>query len=69
MFQFFSQIDTLHYVYGFLNIFFKKFGFPCHLIDGERLLSVVVKVVSFVVKKLLDFYNTTFSILPSLFKI
>ena len=40
-----------------------------YLIDGEILLSVVVKLVSFPSDKILDFHDTTFSVLPSLFKV
>ena len=47
----------------------QKFEFLFDLIDGERLLSVVVGVVSFLADKPLDFYDTTFSVLPSLFKV
>ena len=41
----------------------------CHLIDGERLLSVVVGEVNISVEKKLDFHDTTFSVSPSLFKV
>ena len=37
--------------------------------DGERLLSVMVGVVSSSPDKPLDFHDTTFSILPSLCKV
>ena len=47
----------------------QKFEFPYSLIDGERLLSLVVGVVSFLVDKALDFHNTNFSVSPSLFKV
>ena len=46
----------------------QNLGFPYHLIDGERLLLVVVGVVRFLADKLLDFYDTIFSVLPSLLK-
>ena len=46
----------------------QNFGFPCYLIDGERLLSVVIGVVRFLADKLLDFHDTIFSVLPSLLK-
>ena len=44
------------------------FESPYHLIDGKRLLSVAVKVVSFLADKPLDFHNKTFSVSPSLLK-
>ena len=43
----------------------QKFESPYHLIDGERLLSVVVDLVSFSVDKHSDFHDTTFEALPS----
>ena len=43
----------------------QKFEFLYNLIDGERLLSVVV-VVSFSIDKPLDFHHTSFSVSPSL---
>ena len=46
----------------------QKFEFLYHLIDGERLLSVVVGLVIFSADKPLDFNNTIFSVLLSLFK-
>ena len=39
-----------------------------HLIDGEKVLPVVVRIVSFSVHKPLDFHDT-FLVLPSLFKV
>ena len=45
-----------------------KQKFPYHLIDGERLLSVVVGLGSFSADKPLDFHDKIFSVLPSLFK-
>ena len=45
------------------------FEFLYQLIDAERLLSVVVGVKSFPTEKSLDFYDTTLSVLPSLFKV
>ena len=42
----------------------QKFEFPHRLIDGERLLSVVVGAVNFSAEKPLDFY-IIFSVLPS----
>ena len=45
----------------------QKFEISYHLIDGERLLSVVVGVVSFLADKS-DFHDTTFSVSPSLNK-
>ena len=47
----------------------QKFEFFDHLIDGERLLSVVVEVVSFLVNNPLDFHDKTFSVSPSLFPV
>ena len=41
--------------------------FLYHLIDGEKLLSLVVGVVSFSVDKPLNFHNPTFSVSPSPF--
>ena len=38
----------------------QKFESLYHLIDGERLLSILVGVVSFSVYKPLDFHDTTF---------
>ena len=57
--------------------FFKQFPlkikqnleFECQLTDGEILLSVVVGVVGFLSEKLVNVHNTTFLVLPSLFKI
>ena len=46
----------------------QNLGFPYHLIDGERLLLVVVGVVRFLADKLLDFYDTIFSVLHSLLR-
>ena len=46
----------------------QKFEFSCHLIDGKRLLSVVVGAVRFSADKPLDFHDTTFSVSFSLFK-
>ena len=46
----------------------QKFEFLYHLIDGEKLLSVVVGVVRFSADKTLDFHDTTFSVIPDLFK-
>ena len=40
----------------------QKFESLCHLIDGERLLSVAVSVVTFSVDKPLDFHGTNFSV-------
>ena len=39
------------------------------LIDKERLSSVVVGVVNFLVDKPIDFHDTTFLVSPSLFKV
>ena len=47
----------------------QKFEFSYHLIEVERLLLVVVGVVSFSVDKSLDFHDTAFSVSPSLFKV
>ena len=44
----------------------QQFDFPYHSIDGERLLSVVVEVVSFWADKSFNFHDT---VLPNLFKI
>ena len=46
----------------------QKFKFLYHLIDGEKLLSVVVGVVRFSADKTLDFHDTPFSVIPGLFK-
>ena len=40
-----------------------------HLIDGERLLSVVVGVASVSADKPLDFHDTIFPVSASLFKV
>ena len=45
----------------------QKFESLYHLIDEERLLSIVVGVVSFSADKV--FHDTTFSVWPSLFKV
>ena len=37
-----------------------KFEFSYHLIDGKRLLSVLVGVLHFLVNKPLDFHDGTF---------
>ena len=47
----------------------KNFESPYQLNDRERLLSVVVGVVSLLADKPLDFHDTTFSVSPSLFKV
>ena len=47
----------------------QKFEFPYHLIDGERLLSVMVGVVIFSADKPSDSHGATFSVLPSFFKV
>ena len=47
----------------------QKFEFRYHLIDGEKLLSAVLVVVSFSADKPLDFHDTIFSALRSLFKV
>ena len=47
----------------------QKFGLSYHLIDGEKLLSVVIGVPTFLTDKPLDFHNTTFSVSPNLFKV
>ena len=46
----------------------QKLESPYHLINGERLLSVVVGVVSFSANKPLDFHDTIFLVSPSFFK-
>ena len=43
--------------------------FPYHLINGQRLLSVVAGVVSFSADKPSNFHYTMFSVSPSLFKV
>ena len=45
----------------------QKFEFSYHSFDGERLLSVAVGVVGCSADKPLDFHDTIFSVLPSLF--
>ena len=53
-----------------LNLNIKqKFEFLFHIIDGERLLSFMVGVVSFSFDKPSDFHDTTCSVSPSLFKV
>lgn len=47
----------------------QKVEFSYHLSDGERLLSAVAGVESFLVVKPLDLHYTTFSVLPGLFKV
>ena len=47
----------------------QKLEFSNQLIDGERLLPAIVRVTSFLADKPLDFYDTTFSVSPSLFKV
>ena len=47
----------------------QRFGFSYYLIDGERLLSVLIRAVSFSADKTLDFYDTTFSVSSSLLKV
>ena len=47
----------------------QKNEFWHYLIDGERLLSVVVGAVSFSVDKPLHFHGTTFSESPSLLRV
>ena len=47
----------------------QNFEFLYHAIDGERLLSVLVRVVNVLAGKPLDFSDKTFSISPSLFKV
>ena len=42
---------------------------PFHLIDGKTLLSIVRWVASFLAHKPLDFYDATFFLLPSIFKV
>ena len=42
---------------------------PCYLIDGERLLSLAVGVVSSSVHKPFDFHDTTFSVSRNLIKV
>ena len=40
-----------------------------HLVDGEKLLSVVVGLVRFSVDKPLDFHDAIFSVSPSIFRL
>ena len=47
----------------------QKFEFLYHFINGERLLSAVAGIVSFSAEKPLDFNDTMFSVLPTLFKV
>ena len=47
----------------------QKFASPYQLIDGERPLSKVLEVVSYLVDKTLYFDDTTFSVSSSLFKV
>ena len=47
----------------------QKFEFACYLIVAEKVLSVVVGVVRFLVDTPLDFHDTNFSAFPSLFKV
>ena len=47
----------------------QEFEFMYHLIDGERLLSVVVGVASVSADKPLDFHDTVFPVSASLFKV
>ena len=47
----------------------QMFESPYQLIDGERLLVVVVAVARFLANKRLDLHDTTFSASPSLFKV
>ena len=47
----------------------EKSKFSYHLINWERLLSVVVRVACCSVDKPLDFHETTFSESPSIFKV
>ena len=47
----------------------QKFELLYHLINGERLLSVVVGVVCFLADKPLDFHDTNFSVSFTLFKV
>ena len=56
-------------VFFVLSSFFKqKFEFSYHLIEGERLSSVVVGAVKVSADKHLDFHNTTFLVRLSIFK-
>ena len=47
----------------------QKIEFSYHLIDRERLLSLVVGAVSFSADKALNFQSATFSVSPSLDKV
>ena len=47
----------------------QKFEFLYQLVERKRLLSTVVGVATFSSDKHLDFHDTTFSVLSSLFKV
>ena len=47
----------------------QKFESQYHLIDGERLLSLVVGEISFLVDIPLDLHDTTFLVFLGLFKL
>ena len=47
----------------------QKFEFPYHLIDGEKLLSIVIGAVRFSTEKSLDFHDTIILVSPSLSKV
>ena len=49
--------------------FEKKIEFSYHLINGQRLLSVVVEVIIFSAGKSLDLHDITFSVLHNLFNV
>ena len=57
----FEGVKVTFYCFKQLPLNIKqKFEFSCHLIDGERILSVVVGGLTFSVGKPLDFHSTTF---------
>ena len=47
----------------------KKTEFSYHLINRQRLLSVVVEVIIILAGKSLDLHDITFSVLHNLFKL
>ena len=66
----FGKVKVAFFCFMHLSLNIKqKFEFFYHSIKGEKLLSVVVAVVSSSVNKPLDFDDTTFSVWPLLFKI
>ena len=47
----------------------QRFEFSYHLIDGEGMVSVLVRIVRFLADKPLDFHNAIFSVSPIYFKV